>query len=227
MEREELLGMVNEELGGSQLTLSEQTINEELDDELANFGDDEEQNSRLVSKIAARLKRLDGNLHRDVSQQVSEYKKQAEKRRTQSAKRPAPQPAEEDEQTKLLREMREEIAALKDANAKRAAAETKDALLRDVEKNLRSRFEKAGMTVNSYFLRSSLKQLDVPVDGADIKALTDKAEKVYTDDMKEAGVYQDATPRYGGAGGAGGARNAASEYFARKAKKEGWQKKQA
>lgn len=223
MEREELSGLVSEELGDVTLTLSEQTINEELDDELENFGDDAEANSKLVTKIANRLKRLDGNLHKDVSTQVSEYKKQVAKRGTQSAKRAVRGSGEEDEQAKAVRELREEIEALKTANAERRTAEARKAVLKDVEKGLRDKFEKAGMKVNGYFLRAALGGLSVPEKDADVKELVEKAEKSYNADMKEAGVDAESAPRFGGGGGGGS--TSVSEFFARKAKKEGWGKK--
>ncbi len=61
MEREELLGLVNAELGDNRLTLSERTINEELDDVLGDFGDDQEANTAMVARVANRLRRMDGN----------------------------------------------------------------------------------------------------------------------------------------------------------------------
>lgn len=80
MTREELLALVNKELGSTKLTISEKTINEELDDVLEDFGEDEAANAKLVTKVTNRLKRMDGNLHSDVSQQVKEYKKKAKER---------------------------------------------------------------------------------------------------------------------------------------------------
>ena len=80
MEREELKELVNKALGSTQLKLSERTINEELDDVLGDFGDNEEANTKLVERVANRLKRMDGNLHADVSKEVREYKENAEKK---------------------------------------------------------------------------------------------------------------------------------------------------
>lgn len=80
MEREELKELVNKSLGSTQLKLSERTINEELDDVLGDFGDDEGTNAKLVERVANRLKRMDGNLHADVSKEVKEYKENAEKK---------------------------------------------------------------------------------------------------------------------------------------------------
>ena len=211
MEREELLGLVNEELGETQLTLSEQTINEELDDSLEDFGEDEDANSKLVTKIANRLKRLDGNLHADVSKQVSDYKKQwKEKQKTKPAPRQKQQAEEESE---ALKQMRAELDDL----------EAKNAVLESVRKGLREKMEKSGMEVNGYFVKTAVGKLEIPDEGVDIDALVSKAEKVYNADMKEAGITPNQKPRFGGGGGKG--NNAASDFFARKAKKEGWAKK--
>ena len=68
MTREELLALVNKEADTTKFkSLSQKTINEELDDVLEDFGDDEAANAKLVTKLANRLKRMDGNLHKNVS----------------------------------------------------------------------------------------------------------------------------------------------------------------
>lgn len=222
MEREELLGLVNEELGETQLTLSEQTINEELDDSLEDFGEDEDANSKLVTKIANRLKRLDGNLHADVSKQVSDYKKQwKEKQKTKPAPRQKPQG--DGEESEALRQMRAELDALKAESETRKKTEAKNAVLESVRKGLREKMEKNGMEVNGYFVKTAVGKLEIPDEGVDVDALVSKAEKVYNADMKEAGLTPNQKPRFGSGGGKG--NNAASDFFARKAKKEGWAKK--
>lgn len=220
MEREELLGLVNEELGETRLTLSEQTINEELDDTLGDFGEDEEANTKLVTRIAARLKRLDGNLHADVSKQVNDYKKQWKEK--QKAKPPVQEKPQEE--SEALRQMRAELDALKAESETRKKNEAKNAVSESVKKGLREKMEKNGMEVNSYFMKNAVNKIDIPDDGADIDVLVSKAEKIYNADMKEAGVTPNQKPRFGAGGGKG--NNAASDFFAKKAKKEGWGKKQ-
>ena len=54
-------------------------------------------------------------------------------------------------------------------------------------------------------------------------SLVKKAEENYNVDRKAAGIDDTGRPNFGGGGG--NARNSASDYFARKAKKEGWAKK--
>lgn len=218
MEREELLGLVNAELGETQLTLSERTINEELDDSLADFGDDEEVNKGIVTRIANRLKRMDGNLHSDVSTQVEAYKKNYK-----PTPKPAPKPKPAEEESEALKEMRAELAALKAESEARKKGEARENVLKEVRKGLEAKFDKAGMKTNSFFMRGALNKLEIPEENADVDTLVAKAEKFYNADMKEAGVEPDQKPRYGGGGGKGS--NAASDFFARKAKKEGWEKK--
>ena len=82
MTREELLNLVNKEVDTTKFTsLSQKTINEELDDVLEDFGDDEEANSKIVTKLANRLKRMDGNLHKNVSDEMKKNRAEAERRR--------------------------------------------------------------------------------------------------------------------------------------------------
>ena len=51
MTREELLALVNKEVDTTKFkSLSQKTINEELDDVLEDFGDDEAANAKLVTK---------------------------------------------------------------------------------------------------------------------------------------------------------------------------------
>lgn len=216
MEREELLELVNTELGATQLTLSERTINEELDDSLAEFGDDEAVNKGLVTKIANRLKRMDGNLHSDVSKQVEDYKKNYKPT-------PKPSPKPSGDESEALKEMRAELAALKAESEARKKGEKRETILKEVRKGLEEKFDKAGIKVNNFFMRGALNTIEIPEEGAEIDTLIAKAEKAYNADMKEAGIEPDQKPYHGGGGGKGS--NAATDFFARKAKKEGWQTK--
>lgn len=82
MTREELLALVNKEVDTTKFKeLSQKTIDEELDDVLEDFGDDEEANSKLVTKLANRLKRINGNLHKNISDEVKKSKEEAERKK--------------------------------------------------------------------------------------------------------------------------------------------------
>lgn len=223
MEREELLEKVTAELGESQLTLSERTISEELDDALEDFGEDEEANAKLVTKVANRLRRMDGNLHADVSKQVDAYKADYKKKLKARQQTPKAKLQSESEEEDGLRELKEEVAKLRAESETRRKSEARDAVLKEVRKSLEEKFQSAGIEVNPYFMRNALKKLDIPDEGAEIDKLAAEAEKIYNGDMKEAGVEPHQKPRYGGGGGGG--TTAAADYFARKAKKEGWGKK--
>lgn len=221
MEREELLERVTAELGENQLTLSERTINEELDDALEDFGEDEETNSQLVTKIASRLKRMDGNLHAEVSKQVDAYKTSYRQKLKQKQQPPKPKQQEETEDDDFKR-LKEEVAQLRAESETRRKSEAKNALLKEIKNSLEEKFQKTGIEVNQYFMKNALKKLDIPDEGAEREKLVAEAEKIYNGDMKEAGVEPHQTPRYSGGDGKG--TTAASDFFVRKAKKEGWGK---
>lgn len=221
MEREELLGLVNAELGDNRLTLSERTINEELDDVLGDFGDDEAANTAIVSRVASRLRRMDGNLHADVSAEVRKYKEK---------NKPSEPPAntggekKEAEVAETMRKLLERIEGLEKHNEEQAKSAARQRVSNDICSALKQKLEKAGFTANDYFMKAALAKLQISDDDNDIPSLVDKAERQYNADMKEAGFDPEAMPRFGGGGGTGG-NNAAARYFAQKAKKEGWDAK--
>lgn len=236
MEREELLEKVNAELGETKLTLSEQTINEELDAELEMFGDDATANAALVTKLANRLKRLDGNLHADVSAQVKAYKQRMrgqQPSKSTGASSTSSQSGGQgatggsgDDTVAAIAELRAQIQEMKDEDAKRTAAATRSALLKEVEEGLKAKFEESGVSLRSYFVKNVMRDLDVPEKDADVNALISSAEKAYNAALKEADVPV-GQPRFGASGnGGGGGKTVASDYFARKARKEGWGKQE-
>lgn len=209
MTREELLALVNKELGSTKLTISEKTINEELDDVLEDFGKDEAANAKLVTKVTNRLKRMDGNLHSDVSQQVKEYKKKAKERQKAKETELDEEEPEKDEipneedmpewAKKLIGEVKKE----REAREQKEVADAKKALVNSIKEGLKAKFEKANIPLNSFFVKTALDKLEIPDGEADIKDLVGKAEVLYNADLKEAGINPDTKPRSGG-GGAGG-----------------------
>jgi hypothetical protein len=207
MTREELLALVNKELGSTKLTISEKTINEELDDVLEDFGEDEAVNAKLVTKVTNRLKCMDGNLHSDVSQQVKEYKKKARERQkakeTESEEEGSEEIPNEEDMPEWAKKLIGEVKKEREAREQKEAADAKKALVNSIKEGLKAKFEKANIPLNSFFVKTALDKLEIPDGEVDIKDLVGKAEVLYNADLKEAGINPETKPRSGG-GGAGG-----------------------
>nr|DAP50097.1 MAG TPA: hypothetical protein [Caudoviricetes sp.] len=204
MEREELKELVNKSLGSTQLKLSERTINEELDDVLGDFGDNEEANAKLVERVANRLKRIDGNLHADVSKEVKEYKENAEKKQKEGneggSKKNENNEGSESEIMKELKNLRAELDEERNARKQEQTERAKHATMDSVRKGLREKFENAGLKINDFFAKSALSKLEIPSENVDLKSLVEKAERLYNADIKEAGI-EIGKPHAGGNGG--------------------------
>ena len=197
MEREELKELVNEILGSTQLKLSERTINEELDDVLGDFGDNEETNAKLIERVANRLKRMDGNLHADVSKEVKEYK--LKEGNEGGSKKNESNEGSESEIMKELKNLRAELDEERNARKQEQTERAKHATMDSVRKGLREKFENAGLKINDFFAKSALSKLEIPNENVDIKSLVEKAEKLYNADIKEAGI-EIGKPHAGGNG---------------------------
>ena len=231
MEREELLQQVNEsiEADGKQLSpsLSEESINGELEDALEDITEDEENNKKVVSRLAKRLLRMDGNIHSNVSKQVSDYKK--------SHQKTAPKPKDgegvknEDGEKPEIQQLLERIERMEQAQKQKSETEAKDAIVADVKKGFKSKFKDAGLEVNEYILRQTLRDMDIPEveEGGKVNVgdLVKGLEREYYKNLKEAGLGKEDTgkSRFGVRGGGKG-ESAADRFFARKGKKEGWKK---
>lgn len=203
MTREELLALVNKELGSTKLTLNERAINEELDDSLGDFGDDEAANAKMVTRIANRLKRMDGSVHTAVSHEVEEYKKNHKpKEPKKDEKNPNGVKDKGDDDEPTLKDVLAELKAMKDEREAEKAAAAKKDLLASVSQGLKDKFAKAGMEVNSFFLGTALKELELPEKDADVSALVDEAERIYTRNRKAAGMDTDG-PHSGNSGDGG------------------------
>jgi hypothetical protein len=237
MEREELLQNVQNEIeaDGKKLSrsISEETINAELDDELENIGDDEEANKKVYARIAKRLLRIDGNIHSNVSREVSDYKKKVGK---QGSGGKSPKDGEggkegdDDETPKWAKALSDRLDAIEKSRKDAATKAEKDSAEAAVKKDLRAKFKDANVEVNEYILRQTLRDLEIPEveDGEriDTDSLVAKMERAYYRNLKEAGLDKKDTsqPRFGGKGGDKGG-TAADRFFAKKGKKEGWGKK--
>ena len=197
MTREELLALVNKEVDTTKFKeLSQKTINEELDDVLEDFGDDEDANSKLVTKLANRLKRINGNLHKNISDEVKKSKEEAERKKKEEEEERKRKEADkgddpDDKYSKLL----EKLEALEKANAERDKKAARKATIESVKAGLKDKFDKANLEMNDFFLDTALSKLEIP-DDADVAELVSTAENIYTADYKRANGGN-AVPRKG------------------------------
>lgn len=188
MTKEELLSLVNKEVDTTKFkSLSQKTINEELDDVLEDFGDDEAANAKLVTKLANRLKRMDGNLHKNVSDEIKKSKEEAErKKKEEEEERKRKEEAKNDDPDDKYNELLKEIKALKEANAERDKKAARKATIESVKAGLKDKFDKANLEMKNYFLNAAIAKLEIPDEDVDIDDLVSKAEKIYTAEYKEA-----------------------------------------
>lgn len=197
MTREELLALVNKEADTTKFkSLSQKTINEELDDVLEDFGDDEAANAKLVTKLANRLKRMDGNLHKNVSDEIKKSKEEAErKKKEEEEERKRKEDDKNDDPDDKYNELLKEIKALKEANAERDKKAARKATIESVKAGLKDKFDKANLELNDFFLDTALSKLEIS-DDADVAELVSTAENIYTVDYKRANGGN-AVPRKG------------------------------
>lgn len=204
MTREELLALVNKEVDTTKFkSLSQKTINEELDDVLEDFGDDEAANAKLVTKLANRLKRMDGNLHKNVSDEIRKSKEEAERKKKEEEEE---RKRKEEEEGKTgsddkYNELLKEIKALKEANAERDKKAARKATIESVKAGLKDKFDKANLELNDFFLDTALSKLEIS-DDADVAELVSTAENIYTADYKRANGGN-AVPRKGSSASSG------------------------
>lgn len=197
MTREELLALVNKEVDTTKFKeLSQKTIDEELDDVLEDFGDDEEANSKLVTKLANRLKRINGNLHKNISDEIKKSKEEAErKKKEEEEERKRKEAGKDDDPDDKYNELLKEIKALKEANAERDKKAARKATIESVKAGLKDKFDKANLELNDFFLDTALSKLEIS-DDADVAELVSTAENIYTADYKRANGGN-AVPRKG------------------------------
>lgn len=204
MTREELLALVNKVVDTTKFKeLSQKTINEELDDVLEDFGDDEEANSKLVTKLANRLKRINGNLHKNISDEVKKSKEEAERKKEEEEERKRKEVDKDDDPDDKYAELLKEIKALKEANAERDKKAARKATIESVKAGLKDKFDKANLEMKNYFLNAAIAKLEIPDEDADIDDLVSKAEKIYTAEYKEA-TGENGIPAKGSSTSSGG-----------------------
>lgn len=201
---EELLSLVNKEVDTTKFkSLSQKTITEELNDVLDEMGDDEATNAKKVTKLATRLKRMDGNLHKCVSDEIKKSREEAERKKKEEEERrekdggekrkDAPSASSDDKYDKLLAK----LEALERANAERDKKASRAATESAVRKGLKDKFDRAKLELNDFFLDTAMSKLTIPDTDADVLELITQAEGIYTTDYKRA-TGNSAIPRKGG-----------------------------
>lgn len=195
---EELLELVNKKEDTSKFTsLSKKSIDEELNDVLGEMGDDDDENDRIVTKLANRLKRMDKNLHKNIADELKKSREEAERKKKEEEerkrKRNRANGAEEndddddgDGDDDRIAKLLAKVEALEKASAERDKEAARKATLESVKAGLKEKFDKAGLELNGFFLKTSLSKLEIPDKDADIDDLVSEAEKIYTADFKEA-----------------------------------------
>lgn len=200
---EELLSLVNKEVDTTKFkSLSQKTITEELNDVLDEMGDDEATNAKKVTKLATRLKRMDGNLHKCVSDEIKKSREEAERKKKEEEERREkdggekpkdnPSASSDDKYDKLLAK----LEALERANAERDKKASRAATEQAVRKGLKDKFDRAKLELNDFFLDTAMSKLTIPDTDADVLELITQAEGIYTTDYKRA-TGNSAIPRKG------------------------------
>lgn len=192
---EELLELVNKKEDTSKFTsLSKKSIDDELNDVLGEMGDDDDENDRIVTKLANRFKRMDKNLHKNIADELKKSREEAERKKKEEEERKRKRNrakenddddddgGDDDRIAKLLAK----VEALEKASAERDKEAARKATLESVKAGLKEKFDKAGLELNGFFLKTSLSKLEIPDKDADIDDLVSEAEKIYTADFKEA-----------------------------------------
>lgn len=193
---EELLSLVNKEVDTTKFkALSQKTINEELNDVLDEFGDDEAANAKIVTKVANRLKRMDGNLHKNVSDEIKKSREEAERKKKE----------EEDKSDDKYDKLLAKLEALEKANEERDKKASRAATIEAVRKGLKDKFDKAKLELNDFFLDTAISKLEIPDKDADVIDLVSKAEGIYTTDFKRA-TGNTAIPHKGSGSSSGGGK---------------------
>lgn len=195
---EELLELVNKKEDTSKFTtLSKKSIDDELNDVLGEMGDDDDENDKIVTKLANRLKRMDKNLHKNIADELKKSGEEAERKKKEEEerkrKRNRAKEAEgkdndddDDGDDDRIAKLLAKVEALEKASAERDKEAARKATIESVKAGLKEKFDKAGLELNGFFLKTSLSKLEIPDKDADIDDLVSEAEKIYTADFKEA-----------------------------------------
>lgn len=223
MELEELKSKFEEKLGSTKLQLSEQTLSEVLQDALAEIGDDD---TRLTDDFLTRkvnlAKKIDGQINFDVSQRIKDWEKQNPKPTPPITKKKTKEEDEEPAYFKAYREkMEERFTSFENERKQEKLRLQKESAIKQIKSELEAKFKDAGIEKNAYIFKQTLRDVDIPDEDIDISAIVKNVEREYYKNLKEAG-FIDSTPHVGNGGNGGKGNKITNDFFARKAKREGW-----
>lgn len=217
------------ELGGNQFSaLSERTVTYVLNRELSRSTEDSYYTDEVLNGIVGDLKELDGNLHAEVGRVNKEYKTNFEKEWAKTHPTTTAKPTgsgDDDKLAKVLEKLEAQEAQLKEFREAQKLADvkaSKDKVLADVKSSLNEKFKNAGISVNAFILKQTLRDINIPEENANVASLSKEMETLYYKNLKEAGL-ETGKPKFGGQPRQKGNR-AADDFFAKKGKREGWGK---
>lgn len=192
MDLEKIISIVLNKVGNTDV--SAQTIKTLIS--LKPVPDGQEPDDTYFNEIVDAVKSVQGNVNNvfsaklaaQVNSKVEEYKKEHSARKEQEDK-----PATSDDR---LKKLEEELSELRAERQKEQTERERKDLFNSVKKSLEDKFRTAGNTANPFFVETALAKLSIPEKGADVKSLTDEAERLYNADLKKAGFDPD-FPRAG------------------------------
>lgn len=197
MEVEKIISTILSKVGNTDV--SPQTIKMLIS--LKPLAEGQEPDDKYFEEMANAVKSVQGNVNKVFSAKLAEQvtsKIEEYKASHQSDERSAKK--EDDESDKRFKKLEDELSELRAERQREKAEQDRKDLLASVKRGLEAKFDKAGDKANAFFVKTALAKLEIPETGADIKALTDEAERLYNADVKEAGIAIDAPHSGGNAG---------------------------
>lgn len=225
MELEALKSKFNDALGSTKLQLSDRTLDSLLQDALAEIGDND---SLCTDEFLARkvnlAKSFSGQVNHEVSTRVEDFKKNY-KPEPKPKDKPKPEDGNgEPEWFKAYRkEQEEKFEKMETERKAKEALHQKESVMKSVTDGLKKKFSEAGIECNQFILKTTMKDVEIPSENADVDAIIKSAETSYYKNLKDAGLDTGKPTFVPGSGGGNGATPFDS-YFAEKAQREGWAK---
>lgn len=228
MELEALKTKFNEQLGNTELQLSDRTLDGLLQDALAEIGDNDALATKeFITRKIDLAKTVAGQINHEVSGRIAEWKK-TQGGNPKPTPKPTPKPAQQADPndngepawfTAYKKEQEEKFQRIEAEKQEADKTAKKQAAVEKIEKSLRSKFKTAGIEENKYIFKQTLRDIEIPDEDIDVDAIAKTVEKAYYSNLKEAGFDTD-TPRKGRNGGGG--NTAVDAYFEQKKKREKW-----